>query len=344
VTALVLCAVAALADPRKVWAQASNATLEQYLSRIGIDARDRANAARGRAVAKLLPTKDNRDVTVFGIVGVNIPRDTAVARVLDIQQFLAARGIRAHPFGNPPSSADVGEATFAEGEYRGLRNCRPTDCDYKLSASQMREFIDGVDWSARDAKAQADARLRDDLLALAADYTKRGNAALPTYDDGRNVNSADAIAAQLAESSDFYPPAPELLRYVATYHAERPEGAHDFLYWSEDRLPHLRPTLTVNHAVVYVPPANSPGAVFALRKQLYATHYFEGALEMLAMVDGGDAPGEPRLYMITVRRFRFDALPGGLLNIRGRVRRGLADVLRADLVRQRSALQPGSTH
>jgi hypothetical protein len=79
------------------------------------------------------------------------------------------------------------------------------------------------------------------------------------------------------------------------------------------------------------------------RKQLYATHYFEAALELLAIVDGTGAPGEPRTYLITVRRFRFDALPGGLFNIRGRVRRQLVDATRADLERQRASMQQVST-
>jgi hypothetical protein len=42
---------------------------------------------------------------------------------------------------------------------------------------------------------------------------------------------------------------------------------------------------------------------------------------------------------MTVHRFRFDALPGGLFNIRGRVRRQLVDATRADLERQRAAMQ-----
>jgi len=46
--------------------------------------------------------------------------------------------------------------------------------------------------------------------------------------------------------------------------------------------------------------------------------------------------------VLTVRRFRFDNLPGGLLNIRGRVRKQLVDATRADLERQRSSMQQAS--
>ena len=48
-------------------AQRAAPTLDAYLRSIGLDASQRTAAARGRAVARLLPTKDNRDVTVFGV-------------------------------------------------------------------------------------------------------------------------------------------------------------------------------------------------------------------------------------------------------------------------------------
>jgi hypothetical protein len=340
---VVLGALLGIGHPPGAMAQQASPTLEQYLGRMGIEAQQRAAAARGKAVARLMPTKDDRDVTVFGVIGLNIPADTVAARALDIERLLAARGSRFHVFGTSPSAADVRDIAFDESEYRGLRNCRSGDCDFKLSTSAMKGFVDEVDWSSRAAKSQADERLRAAVLRLVTDYVSRGDAAMPTYDDAaRDVHSADVFAALLAQTSDLYEHAPELQRYLATYPADRPDGARDVLYWSEERLPHLRPTLTVNHIVVYAPPAHSASAAFIARKQLYASHYFEGAFELLAVVGVGAAAGQPRSYLLTMRRFRFDALPGGLFNIRGRVRRQLVDATRADLERQRASLQQTS--
>ena len=338
----VLALLAGLGRPAAL-AQPARPTLAEYLASLGIDDRQRAAAARGRAVARLLPTKDNRDVTVVGVIGVDVPGDTVAARALDIGRFLAAGGRRFHVFENPPSSADVRNVMFDESEYRGLRSCRSGDCDFKLTASAMADFIKQVDWSSRNAKAQADERLRAEMLRLVTDYASRGNAAMPTYADGVGVQSASAFGALLAQTADLYEHAPELHRYLSTYPAERPDGARDVLYWSEERLPHLRPTLTLNHVVVYAPPGRSPGAAFVGRKQIYANHYFEGALELLAIIDGDGSAGEPRTYLVTMRRYRFDALPGGLFNIRGRVRRQLVDATRADLERQRAAVQAPTT-
>jgi hypothetical protein len=337
-----LCGLLGLASPTAVRAQGASSSLDQFLQRMGIDARQRAIAARGRAVTKLLPAKDNRDVTVVGLIGVDVPRDTIIARAADIGRSLAARGNRFRVFGNPPSAADVRDVAFDEDEYRGLRNCKSGDCDFKLPAADMAGFVQQVDWSSRGAKAQADERLRAMMLRLATDYVAHGNAAMPVYEDQRGLKSGDAFDTMLEQITELYPDAPELKRYLTTYPAGRPDGARDFVYWSEERLPHLRPVLTLDHVVVYKP-ARADAAAVVARKQIYANHYFEGALELLAIVDGDGGAEEPAAYMLTLRRFRFDNLPGGLLNIRGRVRRGLADAARVDLERQRALMQSAAS-
>ena len=335
----VVCVVAGLAHPMNASAQSASPTLDQYLDRIGVDSKERATAARGEVIAKLLPTTSNRDITVFGMIGVNVRGDTAVAHALDVERFLAAHSGVLHRFGVPPSAGDVREATFAESEYRELRKCRRDDCRFKLPAAAMQGFVDQIDWSSRDAKAQADARLRDGLLGLVTDYSARGSVAMLTYDDVRGVRSGDVFTALLEQGADLYEYAPGLQRYLTDYPTALPDGARDFLYWSEDRIPRLRPTLTVNHVVVYEPPDRPGRVVFVARKQIYASHYFEGAFELLAIVNAGEQTGAPGAFILSVRRFRFDNLPGGLFNIRGRVRKQMVDQTRADLERQRTSLE-----
>lgn len=40
------------------------------------------------------------------------------------------------------------------------------------------------------------------------------------------------------------------------------------MYWSEDKIPRLRPTFTLTHIVVYTPPSGTP---LVARKQIYAS-------------------------------------------------------------------------
>ena len=153
------------------------------------------------------------------------------------------------------------------------------------------------------------------------------------YDDNHAVKSGDAFVALLEQSGYLRDYVPELRDYLESFPARRPEGARDVLFWEEDRLPHLRPTLTLSHMVTYSTPGGSPLVAI---KQIYADHYFEGALELFGAFDAPATPRGPAIYLISVRRYRFDALPsGGFLNLRGRVRGRLADAVRADLERER---------
>jgi hypothetical protein len=324
-----LVASIALAGP--VAAQRAPA-LEQYLQTIGLGAQELAAAAGGSAVVHLLPTTNDRDVAVFGMIRVRASRDSVTARALDVKRLLVARGSRFQVFGNPPTSSDVRDAAIDPSEYRDLQGCRPGDCGFKLPASGMREFVEGIDWSSPEAKAQADEKFRAALLRLAVDYSSRGNEAMLGYDDIRGVRSSDVFGELVERAVELRQYAPELAGYLMTYPDGRPSRARDVLYWSEDRVPQLRPMFTLNHAVVYIPSDPSPSLAFVARKQIYANHYFEGALELLAVVDGAEAT-DPGTYVVIVRRFRFDNLPGGPQNVRGRVRSRLVERTRLDLER-----------
>jgi hypothetical protein len=309
------------------------------LQTIGLGAPEFAAAAGGSPVVHLLPTTTDRDVAVFGMIRVRASRDSITARALDVKRLLVARGSRFQVLGNPATSSDVGDARFDPSEYRDLQNCRPGECKFKLPASGMREFVEGIDWSSPEAKAQADQKFRAALLRLAVDYQGRGNDAMVVYDDTRGVSSSDVFRDLVERAVELRQYAPELAGYLMTYPTGRPSRARDVLYWSEDRVPRLRPVFTLNHVVGYVPSDPSPALAFVARKQIYANHYFEGALELLAVVDGGEAT-DPGTFVVIVRRLRFDNLPGGPQNIRGRVRSRLVEETRLDLERHWATMGP----
>jgi hypothetical protein len=126
--------------------------------------------------------------------------------------------------------------------------------------------------------------------------------------------------AMLARSPYLYR-APSLERYLVNYPGDRPANLSEVIFWSEDDLPGLKPTVTITQQVVYAPP-ELPGATLIASKLLYAAHFLDGALELTAVVDqaGNQASGPAGSYLVLVRRLHFDNLPsGGALNVRGRV-------------------------
>jgi hypothetical protein len=314
-------------------AQAQSAVI-QYLHKMGLDDSQIASAATGQPVVKLIPAKSDRDVVVFGVIGVPISAADYMKHALDPGRLIGEGSSRFHIIADPATPADVREVGFDSSEFRDLKTCQPGNCNFKLPASAMKSFREGVNWDAPDAKAQADVRLQADALRLISGYRSRGNSALLTYDDNGGVRASDSFSALLAQSTELYDYAAPLQQYLTSYPANRPASTRDILYWSNGHPPHLRPTLTLDQVVVY---PSSSGTTLIARKQVYASHYFDGAFELLAVASAASDAGAAPIYLVTVRRIRFDNLPGGVMNVRGRVRDGLVDETRSRLQRDRSA-------
>jgi hypothetical protein len=315
--------------------QAAPPQLTQFLQHsIGFDAQQLTAVERGDAVVKVLETHDRRDVAVFGIITIPQGREAYVRALRNFATSLRTpTRTQLGIFSNPATATDVAAVTINSRDVAEIKNCKPGDCVVKLPAADMQRLHDEINWSApaADVQVQLSAYARRRLVEYVTDYRRRGDSAMAIYDDRGNLNvrSSEAFAAQLAESPYVYQTVPSLQNYLANYpRGSLPDGADEILFWSEDVLPRLRPILSVTHLVVYTPP-ELPGMTLAAAKQIYADHYFEAAVDFTAVVDRN-----PGSYLVVLRRYRFDNLPGGILNIRGRAIGALRDQLTLDLKRQ----------
>jgi len=311
------------------------AQLTQFLQQsIGFDAEQLGAVERGEAVVKVIEARDRRDVVVFGIITSPVPREQYVRALRDFSTSLhTPNRTQLGIFSNPATETDVAAVTINPRDVAEMKNCKPGDCVVKLPATDMHRIHDETNWSAPAAEVQAQmsAYARRRLVEYVTDYRRRGDSAMAIYDDRGNLNvhSSEAFSAQLAESPYVYQTVPSLQSYLANYpRGTLPAGATEIVFWSEDVMPRLRPILSVTHLVVYTPP-ELPGMTLAVSKQIYANHYFEAAVDLTAVVDRN-----PGTYLVVLRRYRFDNLPSGILNIRGRAIGALRDQLAADLRRQ----------
>jgi len=308
--------------------------LTEFLQQsIGFDATQLATVERGEPVVKVLEARDRRDVAVFGIITVPVTRDAWASAARTFPAALRTPNrTQLGIFSSPATAGDVAAVTINSRDVADMKDCKPGDCVAKLPATDMRRIHDQMNWSAPapELQAQLNAYARRRLVEYVTDYRARGDSAMVIYDDRGNLNvhASEAFAAQLAESRFVYQRVPSLQRYLAAYPHDSLPGAAEILFWSEDVLPRLRPILSVTHLVVYTPP-ELPGMTLVAAKQLYANHYFEAAVDLTSAVERG-----PGIYLLTLRRYRFDNLPGGILNIRGRAIGALRDQLLADLRRQ----------
>lgn len=309
------------------------AQLTRFLEQsIGLDTAQLAALERGEAVAKVLAARDRRDVALFGIVTVPRTREQFSQAARDFPAALRTPNrTQLGIFSTPATEADVTALTVTSKDAAEMKNCKPGDCVMKLPAVEMQRIRAQMNWSAPDLQGQLSAYGRRRLVEYVNDYRARGDSGLVVYDDRGNLNvrSSEAFAAQLAESPYVYANVPSLGQYLASYPRASLPGAAEIIYWSEDVLPRLRPILSLTHHVVYTP-AELPVTVIAA-KQIYANHYFETAIDLTAAVDRGQG-----IYVLVLRRYRFDNLPGGILNIRGRAINALRDQLVLDLKRQQS--------
>ena len=321
------------------YAQGPPARLTTFLQQhIGVN-RDQLTAIeRGDAVVKVLETKNERDVAVFGIITVDVPRVFYVTRLQDFPNSLRTP-TRPHfgIFSTPASPADVADATVPAHDVDDVKNCDPGDCKIKMPAADMQRLHKEIDWSAADPGAQLNAYVRRRLVEYVTDYRNRGDSALVVYDDVGGVHASDAFAALLAQSPYVYQDIPSLRQYLTSYPHAALDGAREVLFWADDSTSGLQPILSVTHEVVFAPP-ELPDVTVMASKQIYANHYFEAAFDLTGIVDRAREGGKAGIYLVLLRRFRFDDLPsGGIINIRGKVVGKLRDQLRADLEHQKAA-------
>jgi len=317
-------------------AQQASSDLTSFLEQdIGLSAKQRASVDGGQSVAKVLRSAIDRDVVVFAIIAVDVPRSWFVEHFAAVDAPLRSPtrtmfGI----FGTPAAASDASALTISKDEIKDLKACRPTSCHFKLPASTMAFLNTRVDWNAPDVSAKLAQDAREQMAAFVNDYRQRGSGAVVNYDDQATVKASDALAGLLAQTQHIFPSAPAAAfeRYLMAYPTEKLDSVTNMIFWSEDHLPHARPIHGIRQLSIFTPP--DPGnATFIATKQLWADHYLEASLDMLTVVDRPaptaetNASGGSGAYLIAVRQFRFDNLPNN------RVANGLRDQAEDDLRR-----------
>jgi hypothetical protein len=340
---LVLALGIATPTPGRAQINEIHATLLRFLREpIGMDSAAIARAFRGEAFVKVMDVAERRDVAIFGLTAIAVTKATYDARIRDVARWLQGpTRTRFGVFSDPATAADVATVVVSQRDADDMKSCKPGDCVVKLPAVEMQRIRAQMNWSARDLAEQLSRYARTRLVEYVSDYRTRGDSAMALYDDrsGSTVRSRDAFAALLAASPYVYQHVPSLERYFALYPREKLPHATEVIYWAEDDMPRLRPTLSVTHQVIYEPP-ELPGATFIAAKQIYANHYFEAVVDLTYAVDRRVVDGQEGIYLMTLRRCRFDNLPsGGLLNIRGRAINALRDQMQAALRRQKATLE-----
>jgi len=325
--AIALCAPA-------IRAQASPAPLLQTLT--NLDAKQVAEAERGDAVAITLDAPDKTEIAMLGVVRIPVPRAFYLDRVQTLTGFLASQTrSAAGAFADPAQAGDVSSLALEQSDARSLEKCKLFSCDVKLPADLMAKLRRELARS-RDPEPITDSIMREWVVSYVNAYRADSSEELVVYDDTkRSVRSSEAFRELLSEPMPAGIDSQPFAQMLASPRSARPPEVTSRISWEMDRLSGLKPTLEVVERSIYSP-STRPNESFLATKLLYASHYFESQIDFIMVADAESPAGTTEMYLIIVRRQKFDDLPsGGLFNIRGKAVKRLRDGLRATLANTR---------
>jgi hypothetical protein len=212
-------------------------------------------------------------------------------------------------FSATPLARELEAVPLEEAELQPLRDCRPGDCRFRLSAEAMEGLRRAVDWS-KSRPADAAARyLRAMLLAQAEAYLAEGNRALPRYENNDHpVHSGESLQELLARPLFLLDQAPELRRYLSAFPSPADaDSLQEYLCWSKEKIWGKR-VVALDHVMVQEQPEGEAFRIVVASKKIYATHYFDSSLELLALE--GKA-GDDAATLILSSRSRADIRTSG---------------------------------
>ncbi len=272
----------------------------------------------GEVIVKLVDTGEKPEVLVFGAVYIRAPIESFAKWFQDPSRFTGTDAYLGYGrLSEPPTPSDVTELSLDEDDVKALRKCKRGDCPVQLPAESMERFQREVDWSAPDASAQAQALVREGVLRLVERYKTGGNPELSVYQDKDYDLAVDqtfeTIVGRIAGLAAYLP---ELERYLLDYPKATLPNVDESFHWEHVKFG-LKPTLRVNHVTTYRPPARD-GSFAIVDKQLYASHYFQVAVDFWVCVKDSANPDAGGFYLITAKGSRQHGLTG----FRGAIIRG----------------------
>jgi hypothetical protein len=188
--------------------------------------------------------------------------------------------------------------SFSKEDIDGLKSCKPGACLIQMPASYIEELQRSIDLSSPDRYEQVNQRLQKTALQRLLEYQREGDAALGTYDDQSHpTNVAQQFAYILSYHKGLLDHLPDFYHYLLSYPNAKPANLENTFYWARVKFG-LKPTLRIVQAVTLTGGPADPVAYAIADKQLYASHYFETALDLSFCVRGSAGPKQPGFYLV----------------------------------------------
>jgi len=298
----------------------SNPALRGYFQDNIKLSQDQITAIRaGQPVAKALPPRTHEEVFLFGAVYIKAGPETYLRFARDVERLRKLPNyLELGVLSEPIQPAQLNSFSLDSDDIQALKNCKPGDCQIQMPASTFEELHRSIDWSAADVDRQINEYLRKTAMERLLVYQRDGNDALGVYNDKHDpVEVSRQFAWMLSYDRALPEHLPDFYHYLLSYPGGRPANVDDTFYWAKVKFG-LKPTLRVVQVVSMQGNPGSPAACAVAEKQLYASHYFETALDMSYCIrDDGDLNG---FYLIML----LGSEQAGLTGVKGAIVRKAA--------------------
>ncbi len=274
---------------------------------IGLKDSQIADIEAGQAVVKILDSPKPSQVFVFGVIAIRAQPASYVKLAGDLDRlqrlpsYLAIRR-----FSDPPELSDLSGFAIDNDDVAALKKCEPGDCAVQLPEENIEEFKNNIDWSGSDPGKQVNELVKKMALETLLAYQKGGNTALGMYRDKKEPAQVSTQFQALLSQSKFLPEKlPQFYSYLLDYPNALLPGSSSFFFWEKVKFG-LKPTLRINQQIsARLTAEHRPIDVVAI-KQLYASHYFQTALDLYFCV-----PRDPdSFYLITLKGSEQAGLTG----------------------------------
>jgi hypothetical protein len=294
----------------------------------GLNEQQIASIRSGKAVAKVVESPTPDEVYVFGSVYVEATPESYLKLASDIDALRKLPSYLAiQSFSDPPQLSDLEDFTLEEQDITELKNCKIGHCQVQLPTEAIEDFQQSINWSAPDVADQVNRRARQLALQALQEYMQGGNAALGAYRDKKHPAAvAETFASVIGRFEALPVYLPELNEYLLDYPKAKSDNVQAGFYWEKVNFG-LKPTFRIVQKIVYRGAVGKAPAYAVAEKQIYASHYFETALDLTVCVKDAQRPG---FYLITVKGSK----QAGLTGLKGSIVRKVAvDKTRSSLER-----------
>lgn len=293
------------------FAQAGREPNTFFKEHLKLDDGQIADIEKGKPVTKVLPTQTPAEVAVFGAIYINASPEEylkAAQNVAALRKSPNYLGVR--QFSSPPKLSDLEGFVLEEDDIKDLKDCKPGHCELQLPAESMEAFKKSVNWSGPDVPGQVNALAQKMALEELTRYQKEGNSALGSYYDKKHpLHVTEQFESLLGQSPSLASYLPDLKRYLLDYPRAQLPNAENIFYWERVKFG-LKPTLRMNQMVLFRQPGPSSSLDGVVIKQLYASHYFQTALDLTVCARDGSQPAKNGFYLITIKGSRQAGLTG----------------------------------